>query len=231
MINTIIFDLFGTLIGATSPELEIIKHWNLSKEEKHDGLQRVVCGTKFNGKYIPYFDSILNEAEIKITKDNRQKIKGIIEYELSKKAIIFPETIDTLNYLKNKGFKLGLISNAYPPTRKVLEKYGLDKMFDKIYLSYEIRKTKQNPDYYTDFLKKLRTFAENAIMIGDSFKSDIIASKNATEGKIGGIFISANPKQEEEKYCNNIYNKCLPVSKLSEVPAAIERYNNEYCYC
>jgi len=214
--KAIIFDLFGTLVGATSPELQIIKEWNLSSNI-HDDLQRVICGTKFNGNYNKYYNLIIEEISIIDSTENRKKLKNIFNLELEK-ALIFPKTKEILGKLKKEEYRLGLISNAYPPTRqKILEENDLVKYFDTIFLSYEIGVTKQNPKCYRKILNELEVNAEDAIMIGGSLKSDIEISKQATGGKIGGILIS----QKQEKL--NL-DKLIIVPNIIYIPKTIEKY-------
>ncbi len=215
--KAILFDLFGTLCGATSPEWQIIKKWNLSPE-KYNGLQRVVCGTKFNGDYDEYYSLILKEAKLNNNEENKKILRKIYNSELEK-AIIYPETKEILEELKREEYKIGLISNAYPPTREnVLEKRDLIHYFDTIFLSYEIGMTKQNPEYYNMCLKKLKVSPENAIMVGDTLRSDIIISKQATSNKILGILIS---KEKQEKIG---IDKLIIVPSLVYVPEAVEKY-------
>jgi HAD superfamily hydrolase (TIGR01549 family) len=209
--------LFGTLVKPTSPEMQIIKKWRLSLD-KHDGLQRIVCGTRFDGDYKRYCDLIIKEIGIFNNVENRKRLEEIFNLEFEKVGT-FPETKNILERLKLMGYKIGLISNAYPRTRQeVLEKNDLVKYFDVIFLSYEIGMTKQNPRYYKKMLKKMGIPPEKSIMIGDSLNSDIKMSKKATCGKIGGILIS----QEQEDITG--LDKLILVSNLSYVPESIEKY-------
>jgi len=215
--KTILFDLVGTLIGATSPELKIIERFSLSPE-KHDGLQRVVCGTDFSeecwGDIDEYLMGVIKEAGIPKNRESMNELRKIYTGEFEK-AILFPETKDVLRELKAKGYQLGLVSNAYPPARQeLLSKNGLVRFFDKIFLSYEWGMTKQKPEFYRLTLNQLKANAEDAVMIGDSLKSDILASKKATDDKIGGILIAQkNPEVSLERF--------LVVPNLLCVPKAV----------
>jgi putative hydrolase of the HAD superfamily len=215
--KTILFDLFGTLIMATSPELIIIDKFSLNPE-KHDGLQRVVCGIDFHNQchknMSKYLKAVVKEAGIEENKENLEELKKIYEGEFEK-AILFPESKKVLEELKSEGYTLGLISNAYPPTRqRLLDKNGLTGCFDKIFLSYEMGMTKQMPAFYKVALSQLETNAEDAIMIGDSLKSDILASKKATDDKIGGILISKESSSIS-------LERFFVVPELSKVPKAV----------
>ena len=53
-------------------------------------------------------------------------------------AQLYPETIQVLDELKNKGYKLALLSNTdFSSVESLLEKFDLNKYFDVVYLSYK----------------------------------------------------------------------------------------------
>lgn len=213
--KAVLFDLFGTLCEWLSPEKMIIDEWGLQKSS-HDGLQRVVCGTKFDGDIDKYDNLVLKEAQIDATEDNKRNLAHILEMSF-KAANIFPETKKVLEVLKQK-YRIGLVSNAYPGVReRVIEANKLSENFDFMAFSYELGMTKQNPDIYKVTLEALKTSAENAIMVGDNFESDILSSKHATLGSIGGILISDNP------YLSGL-ERFTAVPRLSHVPSAVEKY-------
>lgn len=216
--KTVLLDLFGTLIGATSPELKIIDTFSLNPKE-HNRLQRVVCGIDFynqcHGKIKEYLNAVMKEANINEDSKNLEEIKNIYEEEINR-ANLFPETKSVLNNLKSRGYQLGLISNAYPLTRqRLLNRNELTQYFDKILLSYEVGMTKQMPTFYQLALSQLAINAEDTVMVGDSLKGDILASKNATNNKIGGILIAQkNPSVSLERF--------LVVKSLSLIPEVVE---------
>src|SRR3989344_9418148 len=208
--KAIIFDLMGTLCHATDPEAIIIEKYGL-KQEDYSRIESIVCGDKFIG-WDDYLSKLIKEIGIESTKNNKLSLKKIIEDERAK-AILFPETKDVLRNLKEEGYSIGLVSNAYPITRNLLESKNLVQFFHKegIFLSYELGIVKPNPEIFKLCLKKIDATAEKAIMIGGSLRSDIKASKAATNRKIGGILISSNPNEETKDYCKN--NNCIITQK------------------
>ncbi len=214
----LIFDLFGTLCGKTSPEKEIIRYFHLSSNI-HDTLQRAVCGTKFTN-WRDYLSNVAEKARIVNNESNRNILKNIIDKELGKASIIPEDRDEVLLHLKKEGYQLGIISNAYPSVReKVIEKQGLNNFFKNsfICLSYEVGMIKQNPGIYKSFLERTRFSPENAIMIGDGWEDDIIASKKATKGKIEGILITEKKAQ--------IPKEVITIEKLKYLPKAIKSFD------
>lgn len=92
----------------------------------------------------------------------------------------FPETIEFLEELKEKGFKIILLSNTDCfSIEEVMEKYDLKKYFDIIVLSYQTRMLKNNPKVFQKILDEMEIKKEEAVMVGDSIESDIISAKKA----------------------------------------------------
>lgn len=218
--RAVIFDMFGVLCCPTSPEYRIIEEYGLDPKI-HDRLQRAVCGYKFSGDWEPYISGIIKVSEIQETWENRARVKEICISEFEKGLRSVPaEAKDALGCLKEEGYALGLVSNAYPPSRDIIEDNELSGFFkgDAIILSYEAGMTKQNPEIFRLCLERLGVPADSAVMVGDSLKTDILASKVATDGKIGGILLSAKPIADASE------TGCIVVPSLADVPDAVRRY-------
>lgn len=216
----VMFDMFGVLCCPTSPEQRIIEEYGLDPGI-HDRLQRAVCGYKFNGNWESYISNIIDASGIEKTVKNATRIKGLCFSEYDKGLRSVPaEAKDVLGRLKGEGYALGLVSNAYPPSRNIIEENGLLEFFDDgaVIFSYEVGMTKQNPEIFRLCLERLDVPAEDAVMIGDSFKSDILAASAATNGEMGGILLSKKPTAEATK------SGCIIISSLDKVPEAVRKY-------
>jgi HAD superfamily hydrolase (TIGR01549 family) len=92
----------------------------------------------------------------------------------------FPDTLDGIKRLKKEGFKLGLVTNTYDlvfePLRK---KYELDDLFDAVVPSYEAEVIKPDPEIFRIALKKLKIKPEEALMVGDNWRDDILGAEVA----------------------------------------------------
>jgi len=86
---------------------------------------------------------------------------------------------DLLNYLKSKGFKLGIVANIWSGgMNPALEKLGLDSFFDAMIASVDVGYQKPEPEIFQLALKRLRLNAEETIMVGDNSTSDIQGAHN-----------------------------------------------------
>lgn len=92
----------------------------------------------------------------------------------------FPETMEVLEELKEKGYKLVMLSNTDCfSIEEIMEKYDLRKYFDEIVLSYQVKMLKNNPRIFQKVLGEMGVSKEEAVMVGDSIESDIIGAKKA----------------------------------------------------
>ena len=93
---------------------------------------------------------------------------------------LFPETIEIVKHLRNRGsIHIGIISdidNDYLDFQ--FNVFGIKEMFDSITTSEEVRSYKPEPKIFQIALNKADCQAEESIIIGDSFKKDIIGGKN-----------------------------------------------------
>ena len=88
------------------------------------------------------------------------------------------EIISLVKELKEKGYRVGLLSNDTSEAAKYMrEVEHLDKFFDVMLVSAETGYTKPNKDAYMDFVNKLGVSATELIFIDDSQVNLISATK------------------------------------------------------
>lgn len=99
-----------------------------------------------------------------------------IEHELAAdvaKAALFHDTVSTLQNLRERGVRLGLISNLASPYKLPFFALGLDANFDAMIFSCDIGVTKPDPSIYQQILAELSVDADDALMVGDSKRCDV----------------------------------------------------------
>jgi len=155
---------------------------------------------------LGYFDV---ESEV-VAGTTNEFCEGFMEY-----VRIDDQTKSALEKLHGK-YKLGIVSNFAIPecVDKLLEKHGLDKLFDVVVVSGAVNKRKPSPEIFQKALEKLCVNAENAVFVGDTVDADIIGAK-AAGMKV--IFIERRVQKEAEQACPN-----QTIKSLSELLAAIE---------
>jgi len=90
---------------------------------------------------------------------------------------LFPDVLDILRELKKRGYKMVLISNAFPSNKYVFNHFKLYKFFDAALFSYEVGLRKPHPDIFYKALDEVGSLPESSIMIGNDPFTDITGSK------------------------------------------------------
>jgi putative hydrolase of the HAD superfamily len=114
-------------------------------------------------------------------------------------------------------YKLGIVSNFAIPecVYKLLERHGLDKLFDVVVVSGAVNKRKPSPEIFEKALEKLGVSAEDTVFVGDTVDADIEGAKNAG---MKAIYVKRRPQKEGENACPD-----QTIKGLGELVAALER--------
>jgi putative hydrolase of the HAD superfamily len=99
---------------------------------------------------------------------------------LPTRTILFPYTKEILQYLKNKGYSLHLVTNGFEKTQQNKLMYsGLRPFFTEIITSEGSGSLKPSKEIFQFALDKCCATASECIMIGDNVEVDIIGAMNA----------------------------------------------------
>ncbi|MDD3083620.1 MAG: HAD family hydrolase [Candidatus ainarchaeum sp.] len=179
MIKLIVFDLWRTLIPATidfNHLFSLTKKNFLTKEEFLKNYERAT--------HIKNYSSI-NELKKDfflafngIEKSTLDKMFYEIYFNRFDKIHFFPDVEKNLTNLKNSGYKLALLSNTESLLAGNIEqKLSLNKYFDFLGYSFNIRSLKPNKEAFLFVLKKFGVEPFESLMVGDSLRTDIFGAK------------------------------------------------------
>lgn len=102
-------------------------------------------------------------------------VSGGIRYRVD------PETRRTLRALKERGLRIGVISNTYQsraPLERSLADHGLLPFIDVLVISSEIGLTKPHPAIFEAALNALRVSPAEAVFVGDTPLADVKGAKD-----------------------------------------------------
>lgn len=85
---------------------------------------------------------------------------------------IFPETKEVLSTLKNKNYRLGIISNFDSRVYDVMRSLEINEFFDKFVISSEAGHAKPDPNIYHIALRKIGADPKECLHIGDNIYND-----------------------------------------------------------
>jgi len=96
---------------------------------------------------------------------------------LPTRTILFPDTKEVLQYLRDKGYNLHLITNGFEKTQhSKLKSSGLNNFFKVIVTSESSNSLKPQKEIFEYALSKTHATVDESIMIGDSLDVDILGA-------------------------------------------------------
>jgi len=162
-----------------------------------------------------------------------------IEQEL-KHIKVVPQIANLINFLHANNRRVIYVSDMYLPEnviRKMLERIGVFKDIDRIYLSNEFNATKADGSLFLQVMEEEQCLPSEIIHIGDNIQSDVIRSRK--KGINSFYFTDTHPNRYENiilndikstgdniLYYNSIWEEIAKASKLARLNAG--KYTKEY---
>ncbi len=195
-LDAILFDAGGTLIEAVPPRETVfsqvlLRHGKKVETEKispllaradavfdsefakHDGKNEDALWSKYDG-------FILDELEFKGNRRNLSKDLSAAWDEIMPKVeswVSYPETESVLEVLKEREFKLGVVSNATDLLRRVFDNLELTKYFDFLVISDEVGVRKPSPKIFRLAMEMAHTSPGRSLYVGDKLATDVAGAK------------------------------------------------------
>jgi putative hydrolase of the HAD superfamily len=86
----------------------------------------------------------------------------------------FPDAVDTVRWLRDRGCRLALVTNGSGATQRgKITRFGLSELFDSILIEGELGVGKPDPRIYTQALRELGVTAADSWMVGDNLEWDV----------------------------------------------------------
>jgi putative hydrolase of the HAD superfamily len=193
----IIFDFWGTVVenGIYPSPIRQVQYILRVNMEFHDFV------TRFESSFMTQDSENLTTAFQKACKDLDVRPPEFVVDKLigmwNKNTILakpFPETIEVLRSLREKGHKLALVADTDPfSVESVVKKFELDQYFDVVLLSYKEKMLKTDPKMLESAVEKLGMKKEDCILVGDSMESDMKSAENAG---IKSVLVDRRQKRE-----------------------------------
>jgi putative hydrolase of the HAD superfamily len=115
------------------------------------------------------------------------------------KKALYKGTHETLSYLKQRGYKLHIITNGFPEVQHVkLKNANLEQYFEQVIISEEVGYKKPSPKIFRIALAMSTATIEESVMIGDDPQVDVLGAMNIG---ITGIFVN-HIKEPKCDFCD-----------------------------
>lgn len=94
-------------------------------------------------------------------------------------SLVDQEVYPTLKELKNREYRLGVISNSDGKIKRLLNEAGLLTYFDTVADSGLVGARKPDPIIFEGAVRELKMNPEEALFVGDSYEMDVVGALNA----------------------------------------------------
>lgn len=179
MINTLLFDLDGTLINTNELIIASFQHTLDSFYPKKYGRDDII---KFIGEPL----------DTSFRRVNPEKVEDMVEayraHNIEHHDLLvteYPHVRETIEKLSHEGYRLAIVTTKVWKTVAMgLELTGLKPFFETVVTIDDVKKPKPDPEPVLLALSELGSSPEEALMIGDS-PSDIESGRRAGTKTIG----------------------------------------------
>jgi HAD superfamily hydrolase (TIGR01549 family) len=89
------------------------------------------------------------------------------------------DTKEVLTWFRDRGYRLGIISNAEGQIKRLIDHAGLTSSFETILDSHEIGFQKPDERIFKRGLADLKVQPNEAVHVGDVFEADIVGARSA----------------------------------------------------
>ncbi|GAA1162369.1 HAD family phosphatase [Kribbella jejuensis] len=229
-IDAVLFDWGGTL--ATWHDISLHDTWRavttvLDEAQAEELAARLVAaeGSIWRRSRDEHRSSTLEEvcllAEVQLTPE------ALAEYERQwdPHTVLEPDAIETLQALRARGLKVGVLSNTIWPRRRheeIFARDGVLQLLDGAVYTSEIPYTKPHPE---TFLAAMRAVGVSdparCLFVGDRLFDDVWGAQNAGM-RAAHLPHSAIPR---EQIGHTEGTPDATVQRLSELPALIDSWN------
>ena len=211
--KALLFDLDGTLVDSSEAITNAIEKVLASKGWACDKARVAgMIGLPLEDIFRVFTPDLSNKEIWKLVQEYR-------EYYLIhhlENTRIDPSAMFLLKRLKERGFKLGIITTKYrEPVYDILEHFGISELFDTVVTGYEVKRHKPAPDIVIEAARRLGVDAKQCVVIGDS-PIDIQAGKRAGSFTIGVLSSMCTRKQLEKEKPNYV------ITDLDEIQDAFQ---------
>lgn len=115
--------------------------------------------------------------ELNISGIDANKMNELYLHEMPKQNQLVDGTLELLNILKAKNYKLFIITNGFKEVQhKKLQSSELDSYFTKVFISEEIRAPKPSREIFEYALKSANAKKSRSLMIGDDWEVDVLGA-------------------------------------------------------
>ncbi len=183
MIKAVIFDMFETLVTLFTGRTYFSEHiaadlnqpieafrkcWHETEKDRTLGKYSMEEGLSITLKNLDAY----SEANVELICRKRREALGDTFKNIP------PESLWLLKTLREKGLKIGLITNTFSDERDMILASPLYPLFDSAMISYEQGLLKPDPEIYRRAMQALNVTAEECLYVGDGGSNELQTARS-----------------------------------------------------
>jgi phosphoglycolate phosphatase len=147
---------------------------------------------------LEFFERTFEELNIDHDLIRPQQVLEIYRHVLMNRMDIDPDVIEALNCLKERGFRLALVSNeSVHRVDSFFHKFDIKHLFETVVVSEAVRSEKPSLGIFQETLRRLQINGEEMVMFGDSEVADGACRELGIKFVLVTEYIP--PQRQEEK--------------------------------
>jgi putative hydrolase of the HAD superfamily len=176
-----------------------------------DSIERVANATDHQRGWV-YFDLIFDRAGVARSDRTDAALAALHEYHQRSNLweLVPTDVVPALESLRERGFRLAVVSNANGTVRALFDRVGLTAKVDAIVDSFEEGVEKPDPRLFRVALERIGAHAETTVHVGDLYHVDVVGARAA--GLTPVLLDAAGLYPDVD---------CLRVATVSEIADAI----------
>lgn len=186
MIKAVVFDLDHTLFDRHGTLKAVAKNFykefqmNLRMSEEEVVEKWIYADDNFVYIGWQFIYDYLVENNVFAVPPGFDNYRSFVYKYFRENAVEFPDTLPMLNSLKEKGYKVALITNGHHDLQyRKLDLLGLRYVFDEIIVSGDVSVEKPDKEIFLIMAEKLGVKPSEMIYVGDHPVNDIKGAKSA----------------------------------------------------
>lgn len=216
-IKNIIFDFDGTLADTSKLIIATMQESIKDIDLPYRSTEKIKSTIGVRLEEIPSIlwpeKDGLGESFANIYRKNFEVLKDKFSIEL------FPNVMDILSLLKNKGCGMAIAtSRSQKSVEELTEQLGILDNFKYLLGGDNVEKGKPNPESIFKILRKMNWNSEDTIMVGD-MAVDILMGKNAGIRTCGVTYGNGKEKELKDAEADSI------ITSFSELEEILRRIN------
>ncbi|AHL21853.1 TIGR02253 family HAD-type hydrolase [Thermococcus nautili] len=176
--KAVLFDVDGTLL-TEMPLIQLFLPWVYDELAKRLGVTKEEARERFLNEIMARRDTYdWHDWNFFFRLFNVDLNYEELLRRYPHKLHVYPDVTPTLEWLRESGYRLGVVTSGPEYQRLKLELTGLDKYFDVIVTREDVKAIKPEPKIFLHALERLGVEPGEALYVGDSLSQDVYGAKH-----------------------------------------------------